>query len=111
MESATRCGMESRISEYGINAGALHGIRNSLRYGISPQASMESMQEHCKESATRCGMESRISEHGINAKALHGIKSEGKRGYTASRDAIRPMGNSIQFAQRIDAMHKPIGLE
>jgi len=34
--------------------------------------------------------------------ALNGIKTEGKSGYTASRDAIRPMGNSI---------HKPFGLE
>ena len=43
--------------------------------------------------------------------ALYGIKTEGKNGYTASRDAIRPMGNSIQFAKRIDAIHKPFGLE
>ena len=66
----------------------MYVIRNLLRYGISLKASMESMPI-----------------------ALHGIKTEGKSEYMASRDAIRPMGNSIQFAKRIDAIHKPFGLE
>ena len=67
----------------------LYGIRNTLRYGISHLARMESMQR---------------------ASLLYGIKNEGK-GMHAVRDAIRLMGNSIQFALRIDAIHKPFGLE
>ena len=42
---------------------------------------------------------------------MYGIKTEGGSGYTASRDAIRPTGNSIQFALRIDAIPSPSVLD
>ena len=57
------------------------------------------------ESATRCGMES------MHSVTLNGIKSE-EEGDT--RQAVMPYaqrGNSIQFAKRIDTIHKPFGLE
>jgi hypothetical protein len=56
-------------------------------------------------------MESRFSEYGINANCIVWNQDRRKGGCTASRDAIRPMGNFMQFAKQIDAIHKPFGLE
>ena len=64
------------------------------------------------ESATCCGMESTIGGmESMHSVALNGIKTEGEGD---TRQAVMPYaqkGNSIQFAKRIDAIHKPFGLE
>ena len=52
------------------------------------------------------------NRHGVPygiRRRRNGIKTEGGSGYTANRDAIRPTGNSIQFALRIDAIPSPTG--
>ena len=50
------------------------------------------------------GMES------MHSVALYGIKTEG-RGIHGKPRCHTPVGNSMQFAKRIDAIHKPFGLE
>ena len=41
----------------------------------------------------------------------YGIKTEGEGRYTASRDAIRLMGDAIQRAARVDSIPSPSVLD